>query len=144
MDIRVENKQYFGQKASGLFDPADVKDSCGVGFVADVNGVKSRRIVELGLEVIKNIEHRGAVGADPETGDGAGILMQIPDRFFRRVAREEIGLELPPAGRFAVGFMYLPQKKAIRKSVENVIEKVAMDEGLRFLGWRDVPVNNDI
>ena len=106
----------------GLYDPGLDKDSCGVGFVVDVKGRKSRRIVDMGLQVIRNIEHRGAVGADPETGDGAGLLIQMPDDFFRRVC-EDIDIALPPAHRFAVGFMYLPQKSAIRKSVEALVEK---------------------
>lgn len=127
----------------GLYDPGLDKDSCGVGFVVDVKGRKSRRIVDMGLQVIRNIEHRGAVGADPETGDGAGLLIQMPDDFFRRVC-EDIDIALPPAHRFAVGFMYLPQKSAIRKSVEALVEKVTMDEGQQFLGWRNVPVDPSV
>ena len=127
----------------GLYDPSLDKDSCGVGFVVDVKGRKSRRIVDMGLQVIRNIEHRGAVGADPETGDGAGLLIQMPDDFFRRVC-EDIDIALPPAHRFAVGFMYLPQKCAIRKSVEALVEKVTMDEGQQFLGWRNVPVDPSV
>lgn len=126
-------------KVQGLYDPALDKDSCGVGFVVDIKGRQSRRIVELGLQLIHNLEHRGAVGADPLTGDGAGILIQMPDRFFRRVTSES-GIQLPPAGRYAVGFMYLPQNRTQRKAVETIIEKVIVDEGQEFLGWRDVPV----
>jgi glutamate synthase domain-containing protein 2/glutamate synthase domain-containing protein 1/glutamate synthase domain-containing protein 3 len=127
------------QKQQGLYDRALDKDSCGVGFVADISGQKSRRIVELGLQVCHNLEHRGAVGADPLTGDGAGILLQLPDKFFRRTAAEA-GIQLPPEGRYAVGFIYLPQNRTQRKAVETIIEKVTVDEGQEFLGWRDVPV----
>jgi glutamate synthase (NADPH/NADH) large chain len=89
----------------GLYNPELHKDSCGVGFVADFTGKKSRKIIDYGLEIIKRIEHRGAVGADPETGDGAGIQIQIPDKFFRKVL-DPIGIQLPAYGRYAVGFFF--------------------------------------
>ena len=127
----------------GLYDPAQDKDSCGVGFVADVKGRKSRKIIDLGLEVLAKLEHRGAVGADPRTGDGAGILMQIPDAFFRRVAGEQ-EITLPPAGKYGVGFFYMPRKESTREAVQRLIEKVVVDEGLDFLGWREVPVNKEV
>ena len=122
----------------GLYDPALVKDSCGVGFVADISGRKSRSIIDMALESVCKLEHRGAVGADPKTGDGLGILLQIPDAFFQRVAPAS-DITLPPMGRYAVGFIYLPQNPNTRQGIEKLIEKVSMDEGQDFLGWRDVP-----
>ncbi len=124
----------------GLYDRREDKDSCGVGFVVDVEGRVSRRIIDMGLEVLDRIEHRGAVGADPETGDGAGILLQIPDKFFRNVTAS-LGIQLPEKGRYAVGQMYLPQNKELRQNVMNLVEKVTVDEGCEFLGWREVPVD---
>jgi len=132
-----------GPQAQGMYDPSFDKDSCGVGFVVDTRGVKSRKIVELGLKSMCNLEHRGAVGADPRTGDGAGIMIQIPDAFFRRVTKE-IGIKLPAAGRYAVPFIYLPTNVNVRKALENIIEKVTVDEGCKFLGWRDVPINPEV
>ncbi|MBX7056718.1 MAG: glutamate synthase large subunit [Leptospirales bacterium] len=127
-------------RSQGMYDPAQEKDSCGVGFVVDITGKKSRRTIDMGLTSIINLEHRGAVGADPETGDGSGILIQLPDVFFRRVCGEQ-SLKLPAAGRYAVGFIYLPQNPTTRKALETLIEKVVVDENQNFLGWRDVPVD---
>jgi len=128
----------------GMYDRSMDRDSCGVGFVADIGGTASRRIVDLGIEVLKKIEHRGAVGADPQTGDGAGILIQIPDEFLRRVTRDECSITLPPEGRYGVGFMYFPRNKVQRKTIQSLIEKVIVDEGQTFLGWRKVPVNEEV
>ncbi len=128
-------------RAQGMYDPEFEKDSCGVGFVVDITGAKSRRIVDMGLTSMCNLEHRGAVGADPYTGDGAGILIQLPDEFFRRDMEEQQGVKLPAAGRFGVGFIYLPQNPNTRRALETLIEKVVMDENQKFLGWRDVPVD---
>ncbi|MCB1140476.1 MAG: glutamate synthase subunit alpha, partial [Leptospiraceae bacterium] len=136
------NRNFIPQK-SGLYDPDMARDACGVGFVADIKGIKSRKVVDMGLQVVCNLAHRGAVGADPQTGDGAGLLMQIPDKFFRRVAKEECDIILPPEGQYAIGFTYLPQNRTVRKAVENIIEKVVMDEGQTFLGWREVPINEE-
>ena len=124
---------------SGLYDPSLEKDSCGVGFVVDIKGKGSRKIIDMGLESLCRLEHRGAVGADPNTGDGSGILLQIPDAFFRRAAAE-LKKELPPSGFYAIGFIYLPQAALKRRGIENLIEKVTVDEGLHFIAWRDVPV----
>lgn len=117
-------------------------DACGMGFVADIKGRKSRAIIDKALEVLKNLEHRGAVGADPETGDGAGILIQMPDEFIRKICEKE-RIKLPDYGRYGVGMMFLPQNKSVRKQVENIIEKIVLDENQKFLGWRDVPVNSN-
>jgi glutamate synthase (NADPH/NADH) large chain len=122
----------------GLYDPANEHDACGVGFVADIKGRKSHRIIEQGLEILKNLTHRGAVGADPLAGDGAGLLMQVPDKFLR----EESGVELPAEGEYGVGMVFLPQSDAARKLCEDKIAYFIAAEGQKFLGWRDVPVDN--
>jgi glutamate synthase (NADPH/NADH) large chain len=122
----------------GLYDPVNEHDACGVGFVADIEGRKSHRIIEQGLEVLENLTHRGAVGADPLAGDGAGLLMQMPDAFLR----EESGIELPPEGEYGVGMVFLPQADAARKLCEEKIAYFIAAEGQKFLGWRDVPVDN--
>ncbi len=127
--------------AQGLYDPANEHDACGVGFVANIKGRKSHAIVEQGLTILKNLTHRGAVGADPLTGDGAGILVQIPDQFFREeLAKQD--LALPPVGEYGVGMVFLPQEPASRFACEYEIERAIKDEGQVLLGWRDVPVDN--
>lgn len=128
-----------GPKPQGLYDPALDKDSCGVGFIANIKGIKSREIIDKGIRLMCNLEHRGAEGADPKTGDGAGIMIQIPDKFFRKHS----GIQLPPLGEYGIGVLFLPQNKAIREAVENIIEKVIIDEGEEFLGFREVPVNKE-
>ncbi|MBI5808556.1 MAG: glutamate synthase large subunit, partial [Ignavibacteriales bacterium] len=136
-ELLNEHEKY---SSKGMYSSSFEHDACGMGFVADIKGRKSRAIIDKALEVIKNLEHRGAVGADPETGDGAGILIQMPDEFIRKVAVEK-KIKLPDYGRYAVGMMFLPQNSTVRKSVENIIEKIVLDENQKFLGWRDVPVN---
>jgi glutamate synthase (NADPH) large chain len=127
--------------AQGLYDPAQERDSCGVGFVAHIKGRKSHSIVEQGLTVLKNLTHRGAVGWDPKLSDGAGCLIQIPDRFFREeLAKQEI--YLPPPGQYGVGMIFLPRDPASRLACEYEIERAIKDEGQILLGWRDVPVDN--
>ena len=111
----------------GLYDPANEHDACGVGFVANIKGAKSHAIVEQGLTILKNLTHRGAVGADPLAGDGAGILVQIPDRFFREeMARHDVAL--PPVGEYGVGMVFLPQEPASRLACEYEIERAIKDE----------------
>ncbi|MBL0216080.1 MAG: glutamate synthase large subunit, partial [Myxococcales bacterium] len=123
-----------------LHDPSFEKDACGVGFVADIKGHRSRSIIDDGLEILRRLSHRAACGADPETGDGAGILIQLPDRFFRaEVAR--LGYELASGRRFAVGQVFLPPDPFQRVACEQVLEDVIKEEGQRVLGWRDVPVD---
>ncbi len=123
--------------AQGLYDPAAERDACGVAFVATMTGVASHGIVEHALTALRNLDHRGASGAEPDSGDGAGILTQVPDAFFRRVA----GFDLPPAGHYAVGMAFLPDDDAAEAAVRATIEQIVADEGLATLGWRDVPVN---
>ncbi len=130
-----------GAQAFGLFDPAEEKDSCGVGFIADIKGRKSHKIVEDGLTILLNLEHRGAVGADPRAGDGAGILVQIPHKFFVKKTAE-LGFKLPSPGHYAVGVVFLPHDAAWRHDIMDAYAAVAAQEGMTLLGWRDVPTDN--
>ncbi|MFD5872711.1 glutamate synthase large subunit [Streptomyces sp. NPDC060322] len=122
----------------GMYDPRNEHDACGVGFVATLTGVASHELVEQALTVLRNLEHRGATGSEPDSGDGAGILLQVPDAFLR----EEVAFELPEAGSYAVGIAFLPADDST-DSVKQ-IEKIAAEEGLDVLGWRQVPVTPDI
>src|SRR5512132_2093078 len=127
--------------AEGLYDPSLEKDSCGVGFIANIKGRKSHQIVADALNILCNLEHRGAVGADPRAGDGAGILVQIPHAFFSRKAAE-IGFQLPKPGEYAVGALFMPKETAWRKIIKSIVADQIRDEGLVLLGWRDVPSDN--
>jgi glutamate synthase (NADPH) large chain len=122
----------------GLYDPANEHDACGIGFIVNVKGVASHEIVQQGLEILDHLSHRAAVGCDPCSGDGAGILFQLPDAFFRGVCSEQ-GIELPAAGEYGVGMLFLPQDEAERERCQSVIEGIVAEEGLEVLGWRDVP-----
>jgi glutamate synthase (NADPH/NADH) large chain len=126
--------------AQGLYDPANEHDACGVGFVAHIKGNKSHSIIEQGLLILKNLDHRGAVGADPLMGDGAGILIQIPDQYFRDEMAKQ-GVELPPPGEYGVGMVFLPKEHASRIACEQEIERAVRIEGQVVLGWRNVPVD---
>ncbi len=126
----------------GLYDPRNEHDACGVGFVAHIKGAKSHAIVTQALEILKNLDHRGAVGADPLLGDGAGILIQTPDALFRKWADQE-GLKLPAAGDYAVAMCFLPQDQASRDFIVGTFEKFIAKEGQRLIGWRDVPVTTE-
>ncbi|MGQ0621577.1 MAG: glutamate synthase-related protein [Panacagrimonas sp.] len=124
----------------GLYSPSNEHDACGIGFIAHIKGSKSQSIVEQGLLILKNLEHRGAVGADKLMGDGAGILIQIPDQLYREdLARQ--GVELPPVGEYGVGMIFLPKENASRIACEQEIERAVREEGQIVLGWRDVPVD---
>ena len=125
----------------GLYDPANEHDACGLGFVAHIKGRKSHSIVTQGLAILRNLTHRGATGADPLQGDGAGILIQLPDAFFRR-ACGKLGITLPAIGQYGVGMVFLPQEAASRVACEQEIERAIAAEGQVLLGWRDVPVDN--
>lgn len=129
-------------KAQGLYDPQYEKDGCGIGVVAHVKGRPSHDVVRLSLEALNNLSHRGAVGCDPCTGDGAGILFQIPHVFLSNTC-SDIGISLPAPGHYGVGMVFLPTLPADRHICESVIEKVIAEEGARLLGWRDVPVGMD-
>ncbi|MGZ6793628.1 MAG: glutamate synthase subunit alpha, partial [Mycobacteriales bacterium] len=121
----------------GLYDAANEHDACGVAFVVDVPGRVTHDLVEQGLQALRNLEHRGASGAEPETGDGAGILTQVPDAFYRAV----LPVELPEAGRYAVGTAFLPTNPRAAVDAQLAIEKIAAEEGLRVLTWRDLPID---
>src|SRR5580700_7529923 len=124
----------------GLYDPRNEHDSCGVGFVANIKGQKSHGIIGLGLQLLINLDHRGAVGADPLVGDGAGILIQIPDPLFRDWAKET-GVTLPPPGQYAVAMCFLPREAKAREIVVKQFEHFIKVEGQKLLGWRDVPTD---
>ena len=128
-------------EARGLYDPSLEHDSCGVGFIADIKGRKSHQIVEDGLTILLNLEHRGAVGADPRAGDGAGILVQIPHKFFAKKARE-LGFELPAPGGYAVGYLFMPRDPEWRGVIQKVYAEEVAQEGMTLLGWREVPTDN--
>ncbi len=125
--------------AHGLYDPRFEHDACGVSFVANIKGVRSREIVTLGITALCNMEHRGATGAEADTGDGAGILIQVPDAFLRAV----VDFSLPVAGAYAAGLVFLPADPARAATAVATDEKIMTEEGLRPLGWREVPINPD-
>ncbi len=124
-------------KAVGLYDPRFEHDACGVGMVARLDNVPTHEVVTKAIRALENLEHRGASGADPTTGDGAGILMQMPDELLRAV----VSFELPPLGRYGVLMCFLPNDDAIRERLEQTLERTVLAEGQRVLGWRDVPVD---
>jgi len=127
---------------TGLYASAE-HDACGVGFVAHIKGLKAHSIVRQGLKILENIDHRGAVGADPLMGDGAGLLIQIPDEFYRAEMAKQ-GVELPPPGEYGVGMIFLPKESASRQACEQELERAIKAEGQVLLGWRDVPVDRDM
>ncbi len=131
----------FLPEPSGLFDPAHGKDSCGVGFIADIHTRSSHAIVEQGLQILLNLDHRGAVGADPKLGDGCGILTQIPHRFFAEECAK-LGFRLPEAREYGIAQFFMPRDKGARSDVRAAIAKAFEEEGLTLLGWRDTPVDN--
>ena len=126
----------------GLYDPRNEHDACGIGFVVNIKGQQSHDIIRKGLQILLNLTHRGACGCDPETGDGAGILIQIPHRFFARECAK-LGFTLPAPGEYGLGMMFLPVEPQQRLLAEGIVERVIREEGLTVLGWRDTPVNAD-
>jgi len=131
------------RKDNWLFDPRLERDACGVGFVVNVKGERSHGIIEKGLQVLRNLTHRGACGCDPLTGDGAGMLVQIPDAFFRREAKTD-RIELPAPGSYAVAMVFLPVEVTQRNECERMFEKIVREEGQLLLGWRRVPVDQKV
>jgi glutamate synthase (NADPH/NADH) large chain len=127
--------------AQGLYDPRNETDSCGVACLADLRGRPSHSLISTALTALHNMDHRGAAGAEPESGDGAGITVAIPDEFVRAVAGIELGIELPAPGSYATGIAFLPTGQAARDRVKAVVAETAAAEGLRVLGWRPVPVD---
>ncbi|HWY48222.1 MAG TPA: glutamate synthase large subunit, partial [Bryobacteraceae bacterium] len=126
----------------GLYDPRNEHDACGIGFVVNIQGEQSHDIILKGLQILINLAHRGACGCDSETGDGAGILIQIPHKFFARECAD-LGFTLPPIGEYGVGMVFLPVEPSHRLLAEGILERIAREEGLTVLGWRDTPVNVD-
>ena len=124
----------------GLYDPQHEHDACGVGVVANIKGVKSHDVIEKGLQVLINLGHRGAAGADPQTGDGAGILIQMPHEFFEKECARQ-GIDLPRPGDYGVGMVFLPQDQAQQETCRAIFEDIVREEGQIVLGWRDVPVD---
>ena len=128
------------QQRQGLYEPAFEHDNCGVGFIVNIKGRKSHEIVRNGIQILLNLAHRGATGSDPDTGDGAGILVQIPDEFFRKELQKQ-QIDLPTVGRYGVGNIFLPTDEIERALCEEWIEAVVSEEGQLFFGWRDVPAD---
>ena len=126
--------------AQGLYNPNHEHDACGVGFVAHIKGKKTHEIISQGLKILENLDHRGAVGADPLMGDGAGILIQIPDALYRAEMKKQ-GVNLPPVGEYGVGMIFLPKESASRLACEQELERTVRQEGQIVLGWRDVPID---
>ena len=126
--------------AQGLYDPGTEHDACGVGFVVHMKGTRSHEIVRNALKVLINLEHRGACGCEANTGDGAGILIQMPDSFFRAV----VPFTLPDAGSYGAGLVFLPREESDREQLKGLIATIAQDEGLTVLGWRTVPSDNSM
>ncbi|NLW12239.1 MAG: glutamate synthase subunit alpha, partial [Clostridiaceae bacterium] len=126
----------------GLYDPQHEHDACGIGFVVNIKGVRSHDIVKSGLKILSSLAHRGGAGSEDNTGDGAGILLQLPHEFFCRVCTEA-GIALPGAGEYGVGMVFLPRQDAMRAYVEKKIEAIVQEEGQQTLGWRTPPVNPD-
>ncbi len=126
----------------GLYEPSYEHDACGFGFVANVDGRKSHEIVRRGITVLENLVHRGACGCDPDTGDGAGLLFQLPHRFFAEEA-EKLGFTLPEPGAYAAGMVFMPHAAADRAAFKQIVDKFIAAEGQTLLGWREVPRNSD-
>src|SRR5271170_1340542 len=130
----------------GLYHPSFEHDACGMGFVVNLSGERSHAIIRQGIEILVNLTHRGACGCDPDTGDGAGLLIQIPHAFFARECakpKSGEGFELPEPGRYGVGMMFLPVDREARLLCEGIVERIARETGLTVLGWRDTPVHGD-
>ncbi|MBI5178126.1 MAG: glutamate synthase large subunit [Nitrospinae bacterium] len=128
-------------KSEGLYDPSFEHDACGVGFIANLKGEKSHDLVRKGIEILEHLEHRGAVGAEKNAGDGAGLLIQMPDAFFKKECTK-LGFTLPPEGSYGAGMVFLPQEEQSRKKVMDIYKSCAAELGQELLGWRQVPVDN--
>jgi len=139
----MSNLSTLRPEAQGLYDPSNEHDACGVGFVAHIKGQRAHEIVSQGLKILENLDHRGAVGADELMGDGAGILIQIPDQFYREEMAKQ-SIKLPPDGEYGVGMVFLPKENASRLACEQELERTVRIEGQVILGWRDVPVDTDM
>jgi glutamate synthase (NADPH) large chain len=130
-------------EAHGLYDPRNEHDACGIGLYANIHNIKTHETVSKGLQILKNLEHRGAVGADPKAGDGAGIMIQLPHEFFVSEAKK-LGFELAASGQYGVGQLFMPREPLYRQDIERIWWETAREEGLKVLGWRDVPVDPSV
>src|SRR5690606_21560937 len=138
----MSNQHPFGfPTATGLYDPENEKDSCGVGFVAHIKGKPSHQIVLDADQVLRSMEHRGACGCEENMGDGAGILPALPHEFLRKVVRDELQAELPEPGQFAAGIVFLPRDPNQRAECRRVVEELIIEQGQRLVGWRTVPTD---
>ena len=135
--------QYGLPEKHGLYDPANEKDACGVGFVAQIKGVASHQIVKDANRILCNMDHRGARGSETNTGDGAGMLTAVPHKLLRRAAKEELGIELPEPGKYGVGNIFLPTDDEERAYCKAAFLKAIETQGQHFLGWRTVPTDPD-
>ncbi len=133
---------HYPPEEQGLYHPSHEHDACGMGFVVNLDGRKTHEIVQKGIQILINLTHRGACGCDPDTGDGAGVLIQIPHEFFAREC-SQLGFTLPEPGFYGVGMMFLPVESAQRLLCEGIVERIAREEGLTVLGWRDTPLHGD-
>lgn len=129
--------------AQGMYNPANERDGCGIGFIVDIQNRKKHEIIQNGLKMLCNLEHRGAVGADPEAGDGVGLLLQLPHKFLCEATEKE-GFSLPQAGFYGVGMFFMPKNKKSQEKIKKIIEKAVTDHGQKVLGWRTVPVDNSV
>ncbi|MBS5290753.1 MAG: glutamate synthase subunit alpha, partial [Veillonella sp.] len=127
-------------EANGMYSSQFEKDACGMGFVVNIKGKKSHDIIDDGLRILERLEHRGGAGADKDTGDGAGILVQIPHEFFKREC-EVLGISLPAAGEYGVGMIFAHKYESLRNEQKRIFEEVVREEGQVVLGWREVPVD---
>ncbi|HUR43435.1 MAG TPA: glutamate synthase subunit alpha, partial [Aestuariivirga sp.] len=129
--------------AQGLYDPRNEHDACGIGLLVNINNLKSHRIISDGLSILGNLAHRGAVGADSKAGDGAGIMVQIPHAFLTGEAKR-LGFELPAPQHYGVAFLFMPREPVYRQDIERIWWETAREEGLKVIGWRDVPVDSSV
>ena len=136
--MNASSMGYPGQR--GLYSPAFEHDACGIGMIVDIAGRRSHKIVTQALDILCNLEHRGGAGAEPDTGDGAGILTQLPHAFLERECHL-MGITLPAPGRYGVGMLFLSREESRRTAAEAAFEAIVREQGQRFLGWRSVPVN---
>ncbi len=141
--LSTSDQPHMQPVASGLYDPAMEKDSCGIGFVANIKGVASHNTVDDALTILEKLAHRGACGCEKNTGDGAGILTALPHAFFQRVLRDELGVKLPEPGNYGVGFLFLPRDEAERQACKGIVERYIAVQGQKLLGWRRVPTDAD-
>ncbi len=130
-------------EANGLYNPRNEHDACGIGLIVNINNIKSNRTIDDGLRILKNLEHRGAVGADPKAGDGAGMMLQIPHGFFSEEAGR-LGFDLPAPQSYGVAYLFMPRETIYRQDIERIWWETTREEGLKVLGWRDVPVDSSV